>query len=164
METKTCTKCGETKPLSEFHKEACKKDGHRNQCKVCTCANSRKYAAEHKEERAAYKREWVAENREHVNARNRAYRAANPHQRDDNYLRYTYGITLDERNAMLKSQGGACAICGKVPGENERQLVTDHDHETGEVRGLLCNECNIMLGAAKDNPMTLRSAVDYLEV
>ena len=40
--------------------------------------------------------------------------------------------------------------------------VVDHDHETGDVRGVLCNPCNIILGKAKDNPDILKNAANYL--
>lgn len=60
---------------------------------------------------------------------------------------------------MLEEQGGLCAICGnplEVP-------CVDHDHETNQVRGLLCNPCNRGLGLFKDKPETLRSAAAYIE-
>lgn len=72
----------------------------------------------------------------------------------------TYGITLDEYAAMLAAQGGACAICG---GARRYNLDVDHDHATGEVRGLLCKACNRrLLPSAKDDPDVLLRAIDYL--
>lgn len=58
-----------------------------------------------------------------------------------------------------------CAICGKLPGKTNggRPLAVDHDHKTGRVRGLLCENCNNGLGRFKDNPAFLREAVGYLE-
>lgn len=68
-------------------------------------------------------------------------------------------------DALLLEQGGGCAIC--VIAENRRRpgaaLPVDHCHETGEVRGILCDECNLILGYAKDDPSTLRNASAYLE-
>ncbi len=66
-------------------------------------------------------------------------------------LRYRFGITLDEYNALLEAQEGVCAICGQPEialGRNgrTRHLSVDHDHRTGQVRGLLCHECNVELG------------------
>lgn len=62
---------------------------------------------------------------------------------------------------MYRNQNGVCATCSVVPIEG-RKLVVDHDHRTGKVRGLLCQPCNISLGAAKDKPDVLRSLADYL--
>ena len=63
--------------------------------------------------------------------------------RDARYRR-EYGITLVEYDQMLAEQGGVCAICKKEP--DGRRLSVDHDHVTGEVRGLLCVRCNSFLG------------------
>ena len=76
----------------------------------------------------------------------------------------TFGITPEQYDQMLDSQGGRCAICGTDShGHNKGQWPIDHDHETGVVRGLLCHNCNVMLGQAKDNTDTLRKAIEYLE-
>jgi len=64
---------------------------------------------------------------------------------------------------MVESQGNRCAICGTDrPGGRGVYWHIDHCHETGRVRGLLCYGCNTLLGAAKDNPETLRSALEYI--
>lgn len=77
----------------------------------------------------------------------------------------TYGITGEEYAALLKSQNGRCYICQRVP--RSRRLAVDHDHETGEVRGLLCSDnergCNhAILGNIRDLAMAKR-IVAYLE-
>jgi len=77
-------------------------------------------------------------------------------------LKSRYGLTLHEYDDMLEAQGGVCAICGEECPQNER-LSVDHDHETGRVRGLLCVNCNHMLGSAKDSTDTLAQAIEYLK-
>lgn len=78
------------------------------------------------------------------------------------HLMSIYGITVDEYDALLKAQGGVCAICGKPP--KTRRLGVDHDHKTGVVRGLLCYFCNHrLLGGVKDDVEKLRAAVKYLD-
>lgn len=73
-----------------------------------------------------------------------------------------YGITYDEYELLLACQDFRCAICGGRPRKNA--LSVDHDHKTGEIRGLLCSRCNHrLLGAANDDPVRLRKAADYLE-
>jgi hypothetical protein len=70
-----------------------------------------------------------------------------------------YGVTKVKYFEMLKAQNGQCAIC-KV---EHARLYVDHDHKTDKVRGLLCEQCNFLLGNAKDNVNTLVSAIQYLE-
>ena len=70
------------------------------------------------------------------------------------------GYQMDEHEfrRMVAWQDGCCAICGI-----EKPLVIDHDHTTGEVRGLLCGECNLGIGKLQDNAGVLRKALAYLE-
>jgi hypothetical protein len=73
-------------------------------------------------------------------------------------------LTPGRAKELLEAQGGVCAICKTLP-EGKGRFGTwnvDHDHETGEIRGLLCGYCNSMLGYAKDDPETLRAGMDYL--
>lgn len=77
-------------------------------------------------------------------------------------LKIKFGLTWDEYDAIYQAQGGRCAICGGKP--RAYMLAVDHDHKTGEVRGLLCSRCNHrLLGSANDDPARLRKAADYLE-
>lgn len=77
-------------------------------------------------------------------------------------IRLSWGLTWEEYEQLLDGQGGRCAICEGQPRKNA--LCVDHDHKTGEIRGLLCKRCNHrLLGAANDDPARLRKAADYLE-
>lgn len=78
-------------------------------------------------------------------------------------LRYGYGITIEQHDAMLVAQGGVCAICKGPPVGIGNRLHVDHDHATGVVRGLLCSNCNTSLGKMNDDPERLRAAAAYLE-
>jgi len=73
-----------------------------------------------------------------------------------------YGITVDDYNKMFKDQEGCCAICNRHQSELSITLAVDHDHVTGDVRGLLCRDCNQILGLAQDSPQTLANAMLYL--
>lgn len=75
-------------------------------------------------------------------------------------LKRKYNITVEIYNAMLEEQDGVCAICGF---ESDRQLAVDHNHETGEVRGLLCSSCNRGLGMFRDSVHNLTKAKSYLK-
>jgi hypothetical protein len=71
-------------------------------------------------------------------------------------------ITLDQYNQIFTNQNGCCAICDKHQSDEPRALAVDHDHETGKVRGLLCNNCNRGIGHLKDSEETLLKAASYL--
>lgn len=70
------------------------------------------------------------------------------------------GLTEEEYDKLLAKQGGVCAGCLKPP--TNRRLCVDHDHKTGEIRGLLCFQCNYGLGWLKDDPERLERLAAYL--
>jgi hypothetical protein len=79
-------------------------------------------------------------------------------------LKNRYGITHEDYENMLKLQGGVCKICGtNKPGSRHKFFVVDHCHASKQVRGLLCHNCNTMLGHARDSITTLSGAILYLE-
>ena len=78
-------------------------------------------------------------------------------------LKSLYGITTIEYNEMFAAQDGKCAICGKHQVELKKRLHVDHNHLTGKVRGLLCSNCNTMIGLSVENSKSLRLAAEYLE-
>ncbi len=93
----------------------------------------------------------------------RQYHLDHPRDKDsDRDLRYQrrYGITLIDYNRMLKEQVGVCAICGHPPKKN--RLSVDHDHKTGQVRGLLCVRCNRALPRFNDSADLLERAAAYI--
>ena len=73
-----------------------------------------------------------------------------------------YGISEVEYNELFKEQEGKCAICGLHQSNQKRGMSVDHDHKTGQIRGLLCNNCNRCLGLLHDDPTLLRKAEEYL--
>lgn len=80
----------------------------------------------------------------------------------DKTLQRTYGITLDEYDAIAQRQGGVCAICGEL--DETFRLSVDHEHDSGKIRGLLCGNCNHGLGHFKDRPDLMLAAIQYLLV
>ncbi len=92
-----------------------------------------------------------------------ARRANLPSQREyerNRKLFAKYGITWAQWHELVIGQSGLCAICG---GQLSGKMCVDHDHETGQIRGMLCNNCNRALGYFGDDSAILRSAVKYLE-
>jgi hypothetical protein len=78
-------------------------------------------------------------------------------------LKRYYGLTYEQYEEMLKAQDFKCAICGTEESGSKRtdKLFVDHDHDTNEVRKLLCMKCNMALGVFK-NIKLLQKAIDYL--
>jgi len=85
-------------------------------------------------------------------------------QRRNRRMERLYDMTSEIFALILASQDNACAICKNKKSNVKRDWFSvDHCHETGIVRGLLCNSCNIMLGNAKDDVVILANAIKYLE-
>ena len=99
----------------------------------------------------------------------RVWYQKNKDKHKDFVLKRKFGITLDEYNQLLKEQGDVCAICGRKERYKHHQngeikkLSVDHDHKTGKVRGLVCTNCNAVLGYAQDNLLILIKGVKYLK-
>ena len=139
---KVCGNCKQEKPVAEFWTRASKTKGRaiKSECKTCL-----------------YKRraDWKVKNPERMYL---LYRRRN--------VRVTYGLSLETLELMQQMQGNKCAICrGELerPGVKKRgDMHIDHDHQTGDVRGLLCGQCNVGLGSFKDDPETLTAAARYI--
>lgn len=140
-ELKTCAKCGNVKYKNQFHKDAKRKDGLRPYCKHCEFLQLKRY-------------------RETNQTKVQTARLKNK-------LKYRYNISYEDFQKMQEFSGNRCYICGdhetavNSTGET-RMLSIDHNHITGEVRGLLCHKCNAGLGYFRDNPVFLESAKQYL--
>lgn len=122
------------------------------QCKPCRLRQSREYAS--RPEVVARRRERDGDETALARQRIRSK------ERD-------YGISRDEFVAMVEAQRGLCAICDQPErtrgnSGNIRPLSVDHDHETGFIRGLLCNRCNRALGLFLDDLGLVEAARDYL--
>ena len=100
--------------------------------------------------------------RDRKRERDREYRRTHKEMYKSQQLRRWYGITIEQYKQMLSSQNNRCAICGNTF-KIHRGTHVDHNHQTGKVRGLLCNGCNIGIGSLKDSLIIVRAAVKYLE-
>jgi len=176
VDNKVCKNCGELKSVSEFTKNrhtGCGPSVYKENCKSCARllrdreSESKRaaiYRGKTLDERREKKRLYlsVPENLEKSRAYAREYAKKNPHRQRIRILAQ-YGLTEEGFDELLKSQNGVCAICGKSRSEMKSNLVVDHDHKTGKVRGLLCVQCNTSLGNLKDNTDLLKKAAEYLE-
>lgn len=137
-----CTKCKIEKPYHEFYYESKeqkpKRNGYSHWCKGCKKLASDEYRLKNINKKRTY---------------NTAY----------NRLK-KFGITVAQFDALLLSQDNSCAICKiKFQETNIGRPRLDHDHATGKIRALLCNNCNIGIGMFRDNPDVLREAAKYVE-
>ena len=94
-----------------------------------------------------------------LRAKARAKYEANPAHDRERHLVRKYGVDLGAYERLFAAQDGKCAICRR---SQERAFDVDHCHSTGAVRGLLCTNCNRMVGHAHDDPGRLDAAAAYL--
>ena len=138
-----CTKCHTEKTNESFYKDSrYYEDGRRSVCKACM-------DIAHNDRRRASPVEYAE----------RALKA---------YRIRRYGVDRRTYQRILAEQGGVCSICGGDEtatnryGTRKKHLAVDHCHETGEVRGLLCQRCNTAIGMFNDDIDVLASAISYL--
>lgn len=158
------------KPCKHGHVDERKTDS--GQCVACAKEALKKWYQKNKERVAERSREAQRTYRKSPKYRERAARYGRKWFSDpDNKTRVQhwrrlkkYGLSKGEFAVMLLACGSKCQGCGR-PFEVKRPSapVVDHDHETGKVRGLLCDNCNRALGMLGDDPDTLRRLADYLE-
>jgi len=175
---KKCPDCVEVKPVEAFGLNKTNRDGRAAYCKPC----ARRRSQEGYRERLSRKGIAVREKYEVPSGHKRCPSCAEvkPHSEwhrarvnSDGFaseckscrkergarehLKRSYGLTPEDVRKMSEFQDGLCAICCEGPAEH-----VDHDHETGEVRDLLCFNCNTMLGKAGDDWRRLQRAQSYL--
>lgn len=134
LNMKLCKSCGETKPLTEFYKNNAAVDKLTRSCKICSRRQERETHKKNPSKKWEYKHR---------------------------HLKTISGekVTLKFLTSLIESQNNKCGICQvdmKTP-------CIDHNHTTGNVRMLLCNHCNIMLGMSRENVEILSRAISYLE-
>jgi len=149
----SCKDCKQILPSSKFYKASTYARGYDYSCKECI-----------KERKNAWNRKSWNINKDKYNKNRKEYFKLNPEKQRANNLKSTYGITVERYDEMYKKQGGICSICGWVPTNVGRfgKLCVDHCHSTNKLRGLLCHQCNLMIGIAKDKQDILLKGIDYL--
>lgn len=164
MDSKSCRICGELKPLTEFHRASGMRDGHRSECKPCYRAiSAARYRANPEPAKERVKR-WQRDNAARYQENQRRWRESGRKAEADrrSHLRWKFGITPEQYDAMLAAQGGVCALCGRPPTEGI-SLHVDHHHATGAIRKLLCFDCNAGIGKLREDRDLLRAAATYLD-
>ena len=155
-----------------------RKDGTR-ECHICRKAYQLVYKKNNHKKLRAKRKIYRDMNKDKISARDRKYREANSdkcrekartyyYQNKDAckkrmwkyHIKRTYGLTLEEYLRLVEQQNYKCKICQK---EVNYRLHVDHDHLTGDIRGLLCTACNWGLGSFMDSIKSLQVAISYLK-
>jgi len=147
MKTQICIHCNQEKLLSDFSFRE-KRNTYYTICKKCI---------------KIYHIKWYKQNYLRI----KKLHQKNLKQIKNCVLKKRFGITLEQFNQILEEQNGVCAICGQEETRIQHNgkisaLAVDHNHVTGQIRGLLCSGCNVSLGRFKDNPKFLQNALNYL--
>jgi hypothetical protein len=161
---KTCSRCKIEKSEGEFYKDKRYKNRLQSCCKTCARENTKRYFNTPRGKESTKKN--IAKYRQTPKGKevSKVWRESTNGKlcMRKAHLKMNYGITIEYYDDILKAQGGVCAICGTdVPGGTGRFHV-DHDHKTGKIRGLLCSNCNAMLGYSKDSIDIHLNAIKYL--
>lgn len=138
------------------------KNYHRHICKACWKTRQAGYT-----KNAIIKNPNYYKNRRDVQKKKEAgwpeeRKALERLKRYDHWLFRKYGMTLSDYIMLLKKQKLGCAICQKKTAGGKGVFHVDHCHNTKKVRGLLCFDCNLLLGHARDSIKTLKSAITYV--
>lgn len=150
MQYKVCTKCKQKLPMAAYAKKSATKDGLQTMCRRCV-------SLYHKE----YRR--TKQGRVKIRQQQRRYYQSKQGRESNRRTRikYVYGLTLEQHEQIYVNQNGCCKLCGDSVAYNK--IYTDHDHETGKIRGFLCHRCNTGIGFLGDTAESLQKAVEYLK-
>lgn len=143
IKLKQCSGCRIWRSLNEFCKNKSRKGGLDDRCRVC----HRIYAQSEAGIKAGEK--W---RHSHIGCR----------VKRKSQLKRKFNLTLEQYDRMFEQQNGKCAICDQTEISN-KELSVDHDHQTGEIRGLLCMNCNLLLGKIESTPELFSKIVKYLQ-
>ena len=149
MQTKVCSKCKIDKPFSDYFKDNKRKIGIRCKCKECCNVDTLGWREKHRSEYNNYAAEW---------------RAKNPTRQHKTEIKRRYSLEIEGYDKLLVEQNYQCKICNKQhnPAIKRGRLYVDHNHETNQVRGLLCSACNSAIGHFNDRVDIIQKAISYL--
>lgn len=160
---KRCSKCGEEKELICLYENTQYAGGRNSRCKTCLAVVAKERYKRNIKTISARMSDYRAKNRLSIRSKYRAYYQNNKGKCRDSRLRRTYGIDQSKYDELNKIQGNSCAICNKPPPFSKMGVLhIDHDHKTGEIRGLLCPRCNMILSLVENSPEILAATARYL--
>lgn len=145
---KKCNICFQEKSIFDFYKRSSSPDNFAYTCKLCDSKRYMIMKSIKGPELAAKQKEWRQNNKKRIR---------------DTKRKSKYGLSGLEVDRLRAEQNYSCCICKKHESTLRRSLAIDHDHKTGENRGLLCDTCNRAIGLLQDNVYVLEQAVKYLQ-
>lgn len=152
IDTKICIKCNEEKSLKDFATRSDRKNPIRNYCKECDDLRRKKdYYKNHDYEK------------EQASLRHIENRDFNIVRMRESRLKSRYGLTLEAYEKLLADQDYKCLICLLHRDDHRQNFHVDHDHNTGEIRGLLCAICNRYFIGNQRTPEKFLRAINYLK-
>ena len=120
--------------------------------------------------KAGYTKKYYQLNKERICSNNREINKRNYDSRKEKNrcLMKSFNITIEDYEYLFNKQNGVCAICGNKEDRKHRNgktfsLAVDHNHITGQIRGLLCSRCNMAIGGLGDSVEMLEKALVYLK-
>ena len=162
MQSKYCPKCETNKPISEFRKRSKNSKYIQSYCKSCESDYNKRYKIQHakwkkenSDKQLGYSRKWKKKNQKKCYCYNTV-------------LARNFNLTVEEfaklYDSLYMKQQGCCVICGRHQSELNEKLGVDHNHSTGQIRGLLCNKCNTGIGMLQDSAEVCSAAAEYLRM
>lgn len=142
---KMCKKCNTERPSICFYRDKTQKDGLCIYCKECQKVYSKRYHIKHCDVQNIRTHQWGIDN---------------PDKLKSLRLKYSLGITFQDKLDLFGNQDGCCARCSKKF-ESVSKAHVDHNHETNKIRALLCVRCNVMLRTIEDKK-ELKLSLEYL--
>lgn len=149
----------------------CLKPGLHNGRGLCSPCYKKEWRLRNKEKAAKHNKSWrekfpgrsrdyYSKHKDELSRNSKKWREANKDKIKNKYLKYQYGITKEDYDALLKHQNFSCKICGASP---INFPVVEHNHKTGIVRGIVCQKCNITIASIENNKHLLKTILEYLE-
>lgn len=161
METKRCSKCKKEFPKTTEYFYTYGKY-LRHICKACSTLENREWREKNSDHKKAYDKEYSKRNKDKIKERYHKH-ATLARIKEVERL---YNLTEEELQDKMNLQNGCCAICkDSLVGPNSTHSYSiDHNHSTGDARGLLCPNCNTAIGLLREDLIIFESAIEYLRV
>jgi len=168
LNKKRCSRCKLIKSLRDFAKNKSNKDGLSCYCKSCRNSYARNYRKGSIE--AIKEIEWKYKNKPEAKAKRRKLQNKIRQENPEKYRLKSHsqnlkriGSNLEYYNKLFQEQEGKCFLCNKHQTQFKKALGHDHNHKTGQLRKLLCDGCNLLVGLVENKKEIVIKIFDYLD-